>query len=146
MENLTNEIEAKAWKYIEKIDAMGGAVSAIEAGYMQEEIAKSSYDYQNNIERGDKLIVGMNEFTEEASNDIPLLRIDDSIRKVQSEKLAQLRASRDAEKVNTCLADLHNTATENRNIMPSVIEAVDKECTLGEISDVLRKIYGEYSG
>lgn len=146
VENLTNEIEAKAWKYIEKIDAMGGAVSAIEAGYMQEEIAKSSYDYQNNIERGDKVIVGMNEFTEKESNDIPLLRIDDSIRKVQSEKLAQLRASRDSEKVKARLSDLHSAATENRNIMPSVIEAVDQECTLGEISDVLRGIYGEYTG
>lgn len=146
IEALTNEVEARAYKYIEKIDAMGGAVSAIEQGYIQEEIARSAYDYQNQVERKEKVIVGVNEFKESKEEKIPILRIDDSIRKMQSEKLAQLRSERDQEKSDASLSELEIACKENRNIMPIVIDAMDNECTLGEVSDVLRKVYGEFQG
>ncbi len=144
VENLTNEIEAKAWEYIEKIDAMGGAVKAIEEGYIQEEIARSAYDYQKNIESAEKMIVGVNSFEEEEQNDTPIFRVDDSIRKVQIEKLKALKSERDNEKVQAYLKTLDQKAKAGENIMPTVIEAVDNYATLGEISDCLRAIHGEY--
>lgn len=146
VENLTNEIEAKAWEYIEKIDAMGGAVKAIEEGYIQEEIARSAYQYQKDIESSEKIIVGVNTFEETEKNDTPIFRVDDSIRKVQSEKLAALKAERDNELVEKLLKELTDKATSKQNIMPTVIEAVDNYATLGEISDCLRAIYGEFQG
>jgi methylmalonyl-CoA mutase N-terminal domain/subunit len=146
MEALTDEIEAAAWKYIQQIDEMGGSVSAIEAGFMQNEIARSSYKYQGAVESNEKIIVGVNKFTEKENPPTDLLRIDDSIRKVQSEKLAKLRAERNNENVATALANIQTAATSDKNIMPYVIEAVEQYATLGEIADSLRKLYGEYQG
>lgn len=146
IETLTNQIEEEAWKYIKRIDEMGGAVSAIEQNFMQQEIAKASYQYQNAIEANEKVIVGVNKFTENEAAPTGLLRIDDSIRKVQSEKLAALRAKRNNEKVKQCLAAIKQTATADQNIMPAVIEAVENYATLGEIADSLRELYGEYQG
>lgn len=146
VETLTNEVEAAAWKLIEKIDAMGGAVKAIEQRFMQDEIARSSYKYTKDIESGEKIIVGVNKFTVEETNDTPLLKIDDSIRKVQSEKLAALRAKRDNAKAAACLDTIRKKASTSENLMPFVIDAVENLCTLGEISDTLRKVWGEYKG
>lgn len=146
VEALTDQIEADAYKYIQRIDEMGGSVSAIEAGFMQNEIAKSSYKYQNDIESGDKIIVGVNKFTEKEAPPTDLLRIDDSIRVVQSEKLAKLRAKRNNGKVDTALAAVRDAATTDKNIMPYVIAAVEEYATLGEIADTLRGVYGEYQG
>ena len=146
VEALTDQIEADAYKYIQRIDEMGGSVSAIEAGFMQNEIAKSSYKYQNDIESGDKIIVGVNKFTEKEAPPTDLLRIDDSIRVVQSEKLAKLRAKRNNEKVDAALAAVRDAATTDKNIMPFVIAAVEEYATLGEIADTLRGVYGEYQG
>jgi methylmalonyl-CoA mutase N-terminal domain/subunit len=146
VETLTDQIEAEAYKYIQRIDEMGGSVSAIEAGFMQNEIAKSSYKYQNDIESGDKIIVGVNKFTEKEAPPTDLLRIDDSIRVVQSEKLAKLRAKRNNDKVDTALAAVRDAATTDKNIMPYVIAAVEEYATLGEIADTLRSVYGEYQG
>lgn len=146
VEALTDQIEAEAYKYIQRIDEMGGSVSAIEAGFMQNEIAKSSYKYQNDIESGDKIIVGVNKFTEKEAPPTDLLRIDDSIRVVQSEKLAKLRAKRNNDKVDTALAAVRDAATTDKNIMPFVIAAVEEYATLGEIADTLRGVYGEYQG
>ena len=146
VEALTDQIEAEAYKYIQRIDEMGGSVSAIEAGYMQNEIAKSSYKYQNDIESGDKIIVGVNKFTEKETPPTDLLRIDDSIRVVQSEKLAKLRAKRNNDKVDAALAAVRDAATTDKNIMPYVIAAVEEYATLGEIADTLRSVYGEYQG
>lgn len=146
VEQLTNEVEAAAWKLIDKIDAMGGAVKAIEQGFIQEEIARSAYKYNSAIETGEKIIVGVNKFTSKETNDTPLLKIDDSIRVVQSEKLKALRAKRDNAKADACLAAIREKALGTDNLMPAVIEAVENLCTLGEISDTLRAVWGEYKG
>jgi methylmalonyl-CoA mutase, N-terminal domain len=144
VESLTNEVEQKAWELVNKIDAMGGSVSAIEAGFMQDEIARSAYDYQRNIENGSKIIVGVNKFTVDKETPIPGFKIDDSIRTLQIEKLNFLKSKRDNTKVNACLLAIKNAATNGENLMPFVIEAVENYCTLGEISDCLRNIFGEY--
>jgi methylmalonyl-CoA mutase N-terminal domain/subunit len=144
VESLTDEVEAKAWELIAKIDAMGGSVTAIEQGFIQDEIARSAYDYQRQIENKEKIIVGVNKFEVEEKNDTPLLKIDDSIRKVQSDKLAALRAKRDAAKAQLCLDAIGKAAKDGSNLMPVVIEAVENYCTLGEIADTLRKEFGEY--
>ncbi len=144
VESLTNEVEQKAWELVNKIDAMGGSVSAIEAGFMQDEIAKSAYEYQRNIENGSKIIVGVNKFTIDKEIPIPGFKIDDSIRTLQIEKLNLLKSKRDASKVNECLVAIKNATTNGNNLMPFVIDAVENYCTLGEISDCLRNIFGEY--
>ncbi len=146
VESLTNEVEAEAWKLIHQIDAMGGAVTAIEQGFMQDEIARSAYLYQKNIENNSKIIVGVNRFTTTETNTTPVFKIDESIRKMQSEKLQQLKASRDAAIATVSLATLKDKAISGENIMPAVVAAVENKCTLGEVADVLRNIYGEYKG
>jgi methylmalonyl-CoA mutase N-terminal domain/subunit len=146
VEQLTDELETKAWQYIERIDSMGGSVAAIEQGYMQEEIARASYDYQTKVESGEKIIVGVNKFTDDNSAKTDTMRIDDSIRKVQSEKLAKLRSTRNNDAVKKSLSDLKTAVVEERNIMPYVITAVEQYATLGEIADVLRSVYGEFQG
>ncbi len=146
VEALTNEIEAAALALITKIDGMGGAVKAIENRFMQDEIARSAYAYNKAIEDGSKVIVGVNKFTAKEKNDTPLLKIDDSIRLVQTEKLKKLRASRDNVKATECLATIKAKALTNENLMPFVIDAVERMCTLGEISDALREVWGEYRG
>jgi methylmalonyl-CoA mutase N-terminal domain/subunit len=144
VESMTNEIEQKAWQLIEKIDLMGGSVSAIEQGFIQDEIAKSAYDYQRQIETSEKIIVGVNKFQINETNKPSGLKIDDSIRLLQSQKLAALREKRNAEKANACLTEINRRANSGENLMPAVIEAVENYCTLGEISDELRKVFGEY--
>ncbi|MBS1731958.1 MAG: methylmalonyl-CoA mutase [Bacteroidetes bacterium] len=144
IESLTNEVEKAAWQLIEKIDAMGGSVAAIEEGFMQDEIARSAYQYQKEIEDGSKIIVGVNKFGIEEKNDTPVLKIDESIQKTQTEKLASLKAKRNHELAMRSLTELSAAASGTQNIMPYVLTAVEHYCTLGEIADCLRKIYGEY--
>ncbi len=144
IESLTNEVEQKAWEMIHKIDAIGGSIAAIEQGYMQDQIAQSAYEYQRNIESGEKIIVGVNQFTVDKEIAVPGFKIDESIRSIQAEKLAQLRAKRNNVKVNACLAAIAKTAKGTDNLMPFVIEAVENNCTLGEIADTLRSVYGEF--
>ena len=146
VESLTAEVEAAALALMDKIDAMGGAVKAIEAGFMQEEIARSAYAYNKSIENGEKVIVGVNSFTGDSLNDTPVFKIDDSIRQTQSAKLAALRAGRDGEKAKHCLATIRGKAATEENLMPAVIDAVEADCTLGEIADELRAVWGEYNG
>ena len=144
IESLTKEVEEAAWSIIKKIDLMGGSVTAIEQGYMQEEIARSAYEYQTKIESGEKIIVGVNKFQAAETSKVPSFKIDDSIRLVQSEKLKILRAKRNNDKVAECLAKINQYAKDKTNLMPAVVEAVEQYCTLGEIADELRKIFGEY--
>ena len=144
VEALTNELEEKAWQLIHKIDAMGGSVSAIEANFIQNEIARSAYEYQQKIETSEKIIVGVNKFQAEGGKAIPLLKVDDSIRSLQVQKLSELRAKRDHAKVDQCLQELNDKASSGENLMPAVIEAVENYCTLGEIADELRGVFGEY--
>ncbi len=144
IENLTNEVEQKAWDLINKIDTMGGSVSAIEQGFIQDEIARSAYDYQRKIENNEKIIVGVNKFTVNKETDTPILKIDDSIRNIQAERLKQLKDQRDTTKAAECLSNISSAAKDGSNLMPHVINAVENKCTLGEISDELRKVFGEY--
>jgi methylmalonyl-CoA mutase, N-terminal domain len=144
VEALTQEVEDKAWELMAQIDAMGGSVNAIEEGFIQDEIARSAYAYQKQIESDEKMIVGMNCFQIAEKNDTPIFRIDDSIRKIQSEKLAQLRHQRDHAKCDQLMQTLNDKAVTGENIMPTVIEAVENKCTLGEIADELRAVFGEY--
>lgn len=144
IEKLTAEVEAAAWKLIQNIDAMGGSVSAIEEGFIQNEIAKSAYEYQRNIETGEKIIVGVNKFQSEDETSIPGFKIDDNIREVQIRKLDKLRSNRDNAKIDQCLQILNDKCNSGENIMPAVLEAVENKSTLGEIADTLREVYGEY--
>jgi methylmalonyl-CoA mutase, N-terminal domain len=145
VESLTNEIEQAALKLIAKIEAMGGSVSAIEQGFIQNEIAKSAYEYQRKIETGEKIIVGVNKFqSEKADAAIPGFKIEDSIRDVQVEKLNSLRKRRNPAKCDNILQSLNDKASSGENIMPTVVEAVENYCTLGEIADTLREVFGEY--
>jgi len=146
IEHLTNQIEAAAWKYIEKIDVMGGSVVAIEQGYMQEEIAKAAYQYQKDIESHEKIIVGVNQFTMEEPHQNQLFKVDDSIRTIQTERLRELKSNRNTDEVKLALDEVVRCGKENINLMPAVIAAVECHATLGEIADSLRTVFGEYKG
>ncbi len=144
IEELTNQVEAAARTYIERIDAMGGAVQAIENGYIQQEIADASYQYQTEVENGERILVGVNAFTQEEENPVEVFRIDDSIRKLQTEKLDRLKAKRDNEAVQKALNGLAQAAASDANVMPFILQAVEQYATLGEIADTLRHEFGEY--
>ena len=144
VESLTDELEKNAWQLIETIDAMGGSIEAIEQGFIQEEIAKSAYKYQQKIESGEKIIVGVNKFSTEEGIKAAGFKINDSIRLVQAEKLAALRSRRNNDICTAMLERLKNYAGSQENLMPTVVEAVENYCTLGEIADTLREVFGEY--
>jgi len=144
IENLTQQIEQDALAIIKQIDDMGGSVPAIENGFMQNKIAESAYAYQKNIESKEKIIVGVNDFISENTSNIPISRIDEKIRQEQIEKIQKIKSKRNQEKVVLCLASIKQAAIDNHNLMPVVIEAVENDCTLGEISDTLRSVFGEY--
>lgn len=144
VESLTNQIEEKAFKLIEKIDAMGGSVSAIEEGFIQNEIARSAYDFQRSMEKNESIVVGVNKFQVQENHDVPVMKIDDNIRNLQAAKLEKIRSSRDNARCDQLLQLLNDKAASNENIMPVVLEAVENKCTLGEIADTLREVYGEY--
>ncbi len=144
IESLTNSLEEQAIKYIESIDALGGAPKAIESGYIQKEIQNAAYKYQMEIEAKEQIVVGVNKFTvkEEAKKD--LLRIDPQVEIGQKEKLAKLKAERDNQKVSETLSILEEKASTDENLMPYILDAVKSYATLGEICNVLRKVFGEY--
>jgi methylmalonyl-CoA mutase N-terminal domain/subunit len=144
VESLTNQVEEKAVELMGIIDNMGGSVSALEKGFMQEQIAKSAYEYQRSIETGDKIIVGVNKFQSTKEEKIPGFRIDDSIRQIQTEKLAAFRNNRNPAKCDNLLQQLNDCASGDDNIMPVVLDAVEQKCTLGEIADTLREVWGEH--
>ena len=146
VEALTNEVEEKAWEYIHKIDEMGGAVAAIEAGYIQKEIAASAYQYQRDIESGDKVIVGVNKFTIEEPPFENLFTVDDTIRQIQIDKINHVKANRDNERVKETLQALEIAAIDGSNVMPKILDAVEAYATLGEVCDVMRGVFGEYTG
>ena len=146
VEALTNEVEQKAWEYIHRIDEMGGAVSAIEAGYIQREIAQSAYQYQRDIESGDKIIVGVNKFPMEEPPFEDLFIVDDSIRTVQTDKINKVKSERNNSDVQQHLADLEKAARDASNVIPHILSAVEAYATLGEISDTMRNVFGEYTG
>jgi len=144
IENLTQEIEKKAFEYIEKIDSMGGAPEAIEQGYVQREIQDSAYSFQKDIEKNERIIVGVNKFQIKEPPPTGLLRVNPAVRDFQIEKIKKLKSERDEAKVNSCLDILSKAAGSKDNLMPPIIEAVRVKSTLGEICNVLRGIFGEY--
>lgn len=145
VEALTNKIEQEAWDYIKKIDDMGGAVAAIEKGYIQKEIQDSAYKWQMEVENGDRIIVGVNKFQIEEKPVEGLLRVDASVGELQKKKLADLRARRDGNAVTTALEALRKACQdEHVNLMPFILDAVKTYATLGEICGVMREVFGEY--
>jgi methylmalonyl-CoA mutase N-terminal domain/subunit len=144
IETLTNEIFDRAEAYINKIDEMGGAVAAIEKGYIQREIQDSAYRYQREIEQGERIVVGLNRFQVEEEKPGNLLRVDPAVRTSQIEKLKKLKSARDDERLKKILSDLKKGAEGTDNLMPLILEAVKAYATLGEICDVLREVFGEY--
>ena len=144
IESLTNQIEEDANAYIEKIDDLGGAVSAIEKGYMQREIVESAYRHQREVENKEKLIVGVNQFAAEEEVPIKTLRVNPAVEKKQNQKLQLLKQRRDSRKVKDVLSRLRSAAQKGENLVPIMIEAVKSHATLGEICGLLREVYGEY--
>ena len=145
VEYLTNQIEERTAKYIEQIDAMGGAVAAIEKGFMQREIMESAYCFQKEVETKKRIVVGVNEFTTEEKAPIKILQIDPEIEKKLVEHLKQVKTQRNQTKVDGALDKLRGAAEqENVNLMPFILQAVKEYATLGEICDTLREVFGEY--
>ena len=144
IETLTNEVEVRAWEYLDKIEKMGGAVKAIEKGYIQNEIAASAYQYQDRIEKKEKIIVGVNKFTVDEKTPENLFRVDDAIRQYQVDKLKKVKAQRNNDKAQDCLAKLEKAAKEDTNLMPFIVDACENYVSLGEISDAFRKVFGTY--
>jgi methylmalonyl-CoA mutase, N-terminal domain len=144
IEHLTNELELKAREYINKIDDMGGVLTAIEKGWIQREIQDAAYKYQKQVERGEEIVVGVNKFTIKEEHSIPTLRIDPEIERLQVESLQKLRAERNNSLVQEALSAIEHIAQTNENLMPYIINAVECYATVGEISNVLRTVFGEY--
>jgi methylmalonyl-CoA mutase N-terminal domain/subunit len=144
VEALTGEIEKRSMEYIEKIETMGGAIKAIESGYIQEEIAESAYQYQKEIEAKKRIIVGLNQFQVEEQPLKDILRIKPEVEQYQKQKLARVKKERDNAKVREALAVLKRAAEGTDNVVPPILEAVKVYATLGEISDTLRDVFGEY--
>lgn len=145
IEALTNKIEEEVWDYIRKIDELGGAVRAIEKGYIQKEIQESAYKWQMEVEKNARVIVGVNQFQSKEKPVEGLLRVDASVGELQKKKLAELRAKRNNKAVDAALATLEAAAQDDHiNLMPLILDAVKAYATLGEICGVLRKVFGEY--
>ena len=148
IEHLTNEIENGAVEYISKIDAMGGMLRAIESGFVQGEIQKAAYDFQRAVESKDQIIVGVNDFIAPSDGNedraIPTLRIEPEIERNQIARLNALRSKRDSAKTQSALAELQRRAASTENLLPAVLNAVESYATVGEISDALRRVFGEY--
>jgi len=143
VETLTNEVERGAWDYIDKIDAMGGMVAAIERGYPQREIAEASYRYQMAVDKKEKIIVGVNDFISE-EKPLEILQIDETVARRQAERLGKLRAERSQAEVDRRLGALRNAAKCNQNLMLYIFDAVKAYATLGEICDAMRDVFGTY--
>jgi methylmalonyl-CoA mutase N-terminal domain/subunit len=144
VESLTNEIEQRAWEYIEKIEGMGGAVAAIEAGWIQDEIAEAAFRIQRAVESGERVIVGVNRYQETDASPPDIQKIDETEVEAQKERLRALRARRDQPTVESALATVTETARGTGNLLPPMRDALRDGATLGEVSDALRAVFGEY--
>jgi len=145
IERLTSEIEQEAMAYIKQIDALGGMLSAVEVGFPQKEIAEAAYQFQLDLDSREQTIVGVNKFTEGGDQEIPTLKIDHASEVKQVERVKAFKAARDAKKHAASLAQVERACVENRNVVPVLIDAVADGVTLGEVSDIYRKVFGVYS-
>ncbi len=143
IEELTTQLEKMAVNYIEKIDAMGGMLRAIEAGYVQNEIQEAAYDYQRAVETCDAVVVGVNKFQAEEMP-IPVLRVDERIEREQVARLQAVRAKRDPRNAAAALKAIDEAANGTENLLPRILTAVEAHVTVGEISNTLREVWGEY--
>jgi methylmalonyl-CoA mutase, N-terminal domain len=144
IEHLTNEVEDGARACIERIDALGGMLRAIDTGYVQREIQKAAYEYQQSVERQERIIVGVNRYRTERQEPIPILRVDPAIEQEQIERLRALRARRDAGSALKAVSDVESRARSGENLMPAILTAVEAYATVGEISDAMRRVFGEH--
>jgi methylmalonyl-CoA mutase N-terminal domain/subunit len=144
IETLTSQIEAGAKTYLDKIDSFGGMLQAIDSGYVQKEIQKAAFDYQRAVERREQIVVGVNEFQAKEERQIPTLRMDSALEREQIARLQALRSKRDSAKTAASLAELNRRASNNENLLPAILESVENFATVGEISDTLRRVFGEY--
>jgi methylmalonyl-CoA mutase N-terminal domain/subunit len=144
IESLTNEIEQRAQLYLDKIEALGGTLRAIEQGYIQQEIQNAAYDFQQSVDRLENVVVGVNRFQTEGQKGIPIQRIDEALEGRQVERLRALRARREESVWASAMPAVEDAARSGDNLMPHLIHAVESYCTVGEISDTLRKVFGEY--
>jgi methylmalonyl-CoA mutase, N-terminal domain len=144
IESLTNEVEKRATEYLDKIEALGGMLKAIERGFVQQEIQNAAYEYQQQVDRGEATVVGVNRFTVDEEKPIPILHMDESLERKQVERLRALRARRDAQPWKDSLKKIEDAARSGANLMPHIVAAVDANATVGEISDTMRRVFGEY--
>ncbi len=144
IESLTNQMEEGARVYLEKIDALGGMLKAVERGFVQQEIQNAAYDYQQAVDRGQAVVVGVNRFTLEEEKSVPIQRVDDALERQQVERIRALRARREQAKWQAALAAVEDAARSGSNLMPRILDAVEASATVGEISDAMRKVFGEY--
>ncbi|MGH9502009.1 MAG: acyl-CoA mutase large subunit family protein [Terriglobales bacterium] len=144
IESLTNEIETRANEYLEKIEALGGMIKALERGYVQQEIQNAAYEYQQQVDGEEAVVVGVNRFALNQEKPIPIQRIDESLERRQVERLVALRARRDSYSWKSALEHIEAAARSGENLMPRILAAVEANATVGEISDTMRKVFGEY--
>ncbi len=144
IEHLTSEIEKLADEYIARIDAMGGTLRAIEAGFIQHEIERAAYEYQREVESGEQKVVGVNSFLVAGDTPIATLRVDPQVERAQVERVQQVRTQRNADAANQALAAVETAARDGANLIPRIIAAVEAFVTVGEIADRLRSVFGEY--
>ncbi len=144
IEEITTELEKRAVEYIEKIDAMGGMLRAIETGYVQREIQEAAYEYQRAVETQNAIVVGVNKFQSDEVTEIPIMRIDEQVERDQVERLQAIRERRDSGRATAAIASLQEAAAGTENLLPRILHCVESDVTVGEISHALRKIWGEY--
>jgi methylmalonyl-CoA mutase N-terminal domain/subunit len=144
VEALTDRLEQEAFAYIHRIDEMGGIVRAIELGYPQKEIAEAAYRYQQELDHGDRIMVGLNKYQTEEGPPLELLRISNEVERKQAQRVRERKQARDQKAVRAALESVRRAAVDDANLMPPIIAAVQQECTVGEISDVFREAFGVY--
>ena len=144
IESLTNEIEKRAREYLDKIEALGGMLKAIERGFVQQEIQNAAYEYQQQVDHGEAVVVGVNRFTVDQEHAVPIQRIDENLERKQVERLRAMRARRDPGPWKESLKAVEEASRQGSNLMPYIVRAVEAHATVGEISDTMRKVFGEY--
>ena len=144
IESLTDQIETRANEYLEKVAALGGMLKAIERGFVQQEIQNAAYEYQQAVDRNEATVVGVNRFQQEQETPVPIQRIEEAFEHKQVERLRALRAKRDASRCKIALEEVQEAARSGANLMPKILDAVESYATVGEISDAMRKVFGEY--
>ncbi|MEM0030590.1 MAG: methylmalonyl-CoA mutase family protein, partial [Candidatus Nitrosocaldus sp.] len=142
--HLTDEIEDRVWKYLRRIERMGGSLKAIEKGYFQQEIRENAYRIKKEVDEGSRIIVGVNKFVDKEAEVPEVLRIDPALERKQVERLKEFKAKRDMVKVEHMISSLEEAAEKGHNLMPYIVESVKARVTLGEISNALRRVFGVY--